>query len=91
MNKAELVLAVAERAELSKMDAELAINEFISLVESELAKGNEVKLSGFGIFERKVRKERVGTDPRGNGEKIKIPASNTVAFKPSKLLKAKVN
>lgn len=91
MNKAELILALAERADLSKIDAEVAVGEFLSLIEGELAKGNEVKISGFGIFSKKVRKARVGTNPRGNGEKIEIPASNTVAFRPSKLLKEKVN
>ena len=90
MNKAELIMEVVERADVSKNEAEAIINEFIDLIEEELVKGNEVKISGFGVFQRKVRKERVGTSPSSH-EMIKIPENATVSFKPSKLLKQKVN
>ena len=90
MNKAELVLEIVERADVSKSDAEAIINEFLSLIEEELVKGNEVKISGFGVFQKKNRKERVGTSPSSH-EAITIPANATVTFKPSKLLKGKMN
>ncbi|MCR5078385.1 MAG: HU family DNA-binding protein [Bacilli bacterium] len=90
MNKAELIAAAAEKAVVSKVDAERVIDAALALIEGALVNGEEVKLSGFGIFEKKSRAERAGTNP-ANGEKIVIPASATVAFKPSKGLKEKVN
>ena len=82
MNKAELVEAVAEKAELSKRDAEAAVDAVLEVIEAAVVKGEEVKLSGFGIFSKKARAAREGTNP-SNQKKIKIPASNTVAFKVS--------
>ena len=90
MNKADLILEVVERADVSKNEAEAIINEFLALIEEELVKGNEVKISGFGVFTKKERKERIGTSPSSH-ETITIPANATVTFKPSKLLKEKVN
>jgi DNA-binding protein HU-beta len=90
MNKAELVLEVAEKAEISKRDAEAAVDAVIEVIEASLVKGEEVKLSGFGIFEKKQRAAREGTNP-ATQEKIQIPASASVAFKVSKALKDKLN
>ena len=90
MNKAELVEAVAEKAELSKRDAEAAVDAVLEVIEAAVVKGEEVKLSGFGIFSKKARAAREGTNP-SNQAKIKIPASNTVAFKVSKAFKEKLN
>ena len=90
MNKAELVEAVAEKAELSKRDAEAAVDAVLEVIEAAVVKGEEVKLPGFGIFSKKARAAREGTNP-SNQKKIKIPASNTVAFKVSKAFKEKLN
>jgi nucleoid DNA-binding protein len=90
MNKAELIQLVSERADVSHLDAETVIDEFLSLIEKTIVKGEEVKLSGFGIFEKKQRKERKGTNP-SDGRHIIIPASATINFRPSKMFKAKVN
>ncbi len=90
MNKAELIGLAAEKAEISKTDAEKVIDAALRLVEEAVVRGEAVKISGFGIFEKKVRAARVGTNP-SSGAKITIPASNSVAFKPSKGLKEKVN
>lgn len=62
----------------------------ISIIEKELIKGNDVKLSGFGVFSKKTRLARKGTNP-SSGDIIVIPENNTVSFRPSKLLKEKVN
>jgi DNA-binding protein HU-beta len=90
MNKAELVLAVAEEAEISKRDAEAAVEAVVKVIEDTLVKGEEVKLSGFGIFAKKQRAAREGTNPATQA-KIKIPASASVSFKVSKALKDKLN
>ncbi|MBO5528137.1 MAG: HU family DNA-binding protein [Bacilli bacterium] len=89
MNKNELIKAAAEKAEVSTRDAEAVLDEVIEIVTNALLKGEAVKLSGFGVFEKKVRAARVGTNP-ATGDKINIPASNNVVFKPSKSLKEKL-
>ena len=90
MNKTELIAAAAEKAGMSKKDAECVINAAIDTVVAELAKGERVQLSGFGIFETKEREERVGRNPRTK-ETIRIPATRTPAFKASKALKDAVS
>lgn len=90
MNKAELVEKVAAQSELSKRDAEAAVDAVIEVITAALVKGEEVKLSGFGIFQKKERAAREGTNP-ATQEKINIPASASVAFKVSKALKEKLN
>ena len=90
MNKAELVVAVSEKVAGSKKDVENVINAALEEIEKALLAGDEVKISGFGIFEKKGRAARVGTNP-SSGAKIEIPASNTVGFKPSKGLREKLN
>ena len=86
MNKTELIAIAAENAGLTKKDTERVINAAIDAITAELAKGNRVQLSGFGIFEVKNREARVGRNPRTK-EAIEIPASRTPVFKPSKALK----
>ncbi len=91
MNKAELVVAVAEKSGLKKKEAEAAVNAFIERVEEALVKGDKVQLIGFGSFETRVRKARTGRNPRKPGEVIDIPARKAVAFKAGKSLNDKVN
>jgi DNA-binding protein HU-beta len=91
MNKAELVVSVAEKAGLTKKDAEAAVNAFVASVEGALVKGEKVQLIGFGTFEIRPRKERQGRNPRKPGEIIKIAASKAPVFKAGKALKDSVN
>ena len=90
MNKTELIEKMARKSELTKKDAERALNAFIESVEEALAADDKVQLIGFGTFERRRREERTGRDPR-TGNPITIPASNTPAFKAGKQLKDAVN
>ena len=90
MNKTELVVAMAEKTELSKKDAEKALNAFTSIVTAELKKGNSVQLVGFGTFEVSERPEREGRNPR-TGETMKIAASKAPKFKAGKALKDMIN
>lgn len=86
MNKADLVAAVAEKADVSKKDAEKAVNAVLSSIEEALAKSEKVQLVGFGTFEVKDRAERTGRNPQTK-ETIVIPASKVPAFKAGKALK----
>ena len=86
MNKTDLVISVAEEVGITKKDAEKAIDVFLEKIAKALIDEDTVKLSSFGVFAVKTRKERVGTSPI-TGEKMTIPATRTVSFKPSKNLK----
>ena len=86
MNKTELVAAMAEKAGLSKKDAEKALNAFVESIEETLKAGDKVSLVGFGTFETRERAAREGKNPR-TGEKIKIAASKIPAFKAGKAFK----
>ena len=90
MNKTELVAAMAEKAELSKKDAEKALKAFTDVVAEELKKGEKIQLVGFGTFEVSERKAREGRNPQ-NGEAMKIAASKAPKFKAGKALKDMVN
>ena len=86
MNKTELIAAVAAKTGLTKKDAEKVVNATIDSITESLVNGDKVNVSGFGIFEVKVRAERTGRNPRTK-ETIKIPAAKLPAFKASKTLK----
>lgn len=90
MNKAELVAAMADRAGISKNDAEKALNAFVEVVGGELGKGGKVQLIGFGTFETVERAARTGKNPQ-TGEELKIAACKAPKFKPGKALKEEVN
>ena len=90
MNKAELINAVAEKADLSKKDCEAAVNAAIDVITAALADGDKVQLVGFGAFEVKSRAERVGRNPKTR-EEISIPASKVPVFKAGKALKDAVS
>ena len=90
MNKAELVAAMAEKAELSKKDAEAALKAFTDVVAEELKKGEKIQLVGFGTFEVSKRPERQGINP-ATKEKITIPAAKVPKFKAGAALKNALN
>ena len=90
MNKTELIAEVAEKAGLTKKDAERVINAAVDTICQRLAQGDKVSLSGFGIFEVKAREARVGRNPRTK-ETIQIPATRMPSFKASKTLKDMVS
>lgn len=90
MNKAELIHAAAERAELSKKDTEAAITAAIEVMTEALAQNEKIQLVGFGAFEVKARAARTGRNPRTK-EQIRIPASKIPVFKPGKTLKDAVS
>lgn len=90
MNKAELISSMAEKSELTKKDAELALKAFIESVEEALEKREKVQLIGFGTFETRERAERKGRNPRTK-EEITIPASTVPVFKAGKEFKDIVN
>jgi len=86
MNKTEFIAKVAEKAELSKKDAENAVNAFTNVVADALVDGDRVQIVGFGTFEVSERAARTGRNPK-TGETIEIGASKSPKFKAGKALK----
>lgn len=90
MNKSDLITSIAEKSNMSKKDAEKALNAFIESVEEALKGGDKVQLVGFGSFEVRERAERKGRNPQTK-EEITIPATKAPVFKVGKALKDEVN
>lgn len=91
MNKSELVAAIAEKAGVTKKQAEAMVNAYNDVVINEVAKGSgSVSLVGFGTFTTSARAERQGRNPQ-TGETITIPAKNVPKFNPGKAFKDAVN
>lgn len=86
MNKTELVAAVADKANLTKKDADAAVAAVLEAVKDALADGDKVSLVGFGTFSVKERAARTGLNPRTK-EAITIPAAKVPAFKAGAALK----
>ncbi|OAA30109.1 integration host factor [Kosmotoga arenicorallina S304] len=89
MNKKELVAEIAERTGTTKKLAAEVLDSFVAVVGEKLAKGEEVKLVGFGTFEVAERKPRKGVNPRTK-EAIQIPGGKVPKFRAGKELKEKV-
>jgi DNA-binding protein HU-beta len=90
MNKAELIEYVAKEADLTKADAQKAVEAVFGGITATLQKGNDARFVGFGTFEVKERPATTGRNPR-TGEEIKIAASKQAKFKAGKELKDAVN
>ena len=86
MNKSELITAVAEKAAISKKDADKALNATIEAITEALKKGDKIQLVGFGTCEIRERGERKGRNPQTKQE-IVIKASKLPVFKAGKALK----
>ena len=86
MNKAELISAVAEKAALTKKDAEKAVNAAFDTIVETLVAGEKVQMVGFGVFDVKERGVRMGRNPKTK-EEIEIPATRVPQFKAGKVLK----
>lgn len=90
MNKQEMVDAMADAANISKVAAESALNAFIDSIMGTLKDDGKVSIAGFGSFEKGHRAARTGRNPQ-TGAEIQIPAMDTVKYKPSKKVKDEMN
>jgi len=90
MNKAEFTSAVADAADMTKAEAERAIEAVFNVIKKSLKSAQDVSLVGFGTFTVRSRAARTGRNPR-TGEEIQIAASKVPAFKPGKGLKDAIN
>ena len=86
MTKTDLIAQVAANTEMSKKNAELAVNAAFDALANALTEGEKISISGFGTFEVRERAERQGINPRTR-EPITIAASRSIVFQPGKALK----
>jgi len=87
MTKQDVIVAVADKANITKKSAEEIIDAFISAITDGLKQNKKVLISGFGTFRVSHRKAREGVNPRNPTQRIKIPALKTPAFTAGKTLK----
>jgi len=90
MNKAELIDRIAAGSQLSKSQAEAAVDIAVNTITAALKKGDRVSLPGFGTFSVSSRKPRIGRNPR-NGEVIKIATKKISKFTPGRRLSKAVD
>lgn len=86
MNKGELVAKISEDLDMTQKQVDEVVSALLEEVKNQVAKGEKITLTGFGTFQKRDRKGRIGRNPR-TGEEIKIPASSVPAFSAGKQFK----
>jgi DNA-binding protein HU-beta len=89
MNKGELVEAIAQKADVSKKEADAVLTAIVDSIVEAVSSGDKVTLVGFGSFEPRERQAREGRNPK-TGETMQIPATRVPAFSAGKQFKDKV-
>ena len=87
LKKSDLVEHLAAKVMVSKKQAEDMVDSMLGFITGTLTRGDELTLTGFGTFLAKLRKGRVGINPKNPTEKVNIPASTVPRFKAGKGLK----
>lgn len=91
MDHKTLMARVSEAAGLEREEAEFALASLIKIVETSLSEGDSVSIPSFGSFEPRKRNERIMSHPSEPGKRLLVPPKVVVSFKPSAILKAKLN
>lgn len=89
VNKAQLVEKLSKKTRLPKAQSELVLNAALEIIQKSVSKGEEVKLVGFGTFDRALRKSRAGRNPK-TGSTLVIPEAKVPRFRAGKEFKEKV-
>ena len=90
MNKAQFVEKLSKKTSMTKSQSETILDAALEIIRKSVAKGEDVKLVGFGTFSRTVRKSRSGRNPK-TGAPIEIPGAKVPRFKPGKEFKNSLN
>lgn len=90
MTKADIVEKVYQKIGFSKKEASELVEMVFNQLKDVLCDGDKVKISGFGNFVVREKKERIGRNPQ-TGDQIKISARRVLTFRPSQVLKAILN
>ncbi len=89
LTRADMAESLFDEMRLNKRDARELVHLFFQELVASLADGERIRLSGFGNFDLRDKKERPGRNPR-TGEKIPVPARRVVTFRPGKKLQVRV-
>ncbi|MCG2740918.1 MAG: integration host factor subunit alpha [Syntrophaceae bacterium] len=90
LTKIDIVESIYEKLGMPKKDCSRIVESVFDIIKSEFEKGSQVNISGFGKWSVKAKKKRKGRNPQ-TGEPLTIDARKVVTFKPSLVLRAKVN
>jgi len=90
VTRADLCEAVYQQVGLSRTESAALVELFLDEATASLEKGETVKLSSFGSFIVRQKNERIGRNPK-TGEEVPIPSRRVLVFKPSNVLKGRVN
>ena len=91
MTKRDLVVRIANEADLTQNQVALVVQKTLDYIADELASARTIELRNFGVFEVKVRKERKGRNPNKPKDEVIIPERAVVKFRPGKELKDRVD
>lgn len=86
VTRADLVEALARRANMQRADANRLLTRMLDMMQDELVEGETVKLSRFGNFNVRAKRQRVGRNPK-TGEEVPITPRRVVTFRPSQMLR----
>ena len=90
MNKAELIVELAEKAGLKKQKAKKVLEAYMEIVTEKMSQNEEISIVGFGTLIPRPQTQRLARNPK-TGTPVQIPARTTVKFKPGKFLLEAMN
>lgn len=86
VTRADLVEALARRANMQRADANRLLTRMLEMMQDALVDGDTVKLSRFGNFNVRTKRQRIGRNPK-TGEEVPITPRRVVTFRPSQMLR----
>ncbi len=89
LTKRDIVVKISDETGMTQLDVKKIVQKTLDTIVDSLAEGKTVELRNFGIFKVKVRKGRIGRNPR-TGEEVPVPERKVVTFKPGLILKGKI-
>jgi len=89
MTKKEIVLKISEETGIKQTDVKKVVQKTLDQIIAALSKGEKVELRNFGVFKVKVRRPRLGRNPK-TGAEVSIPERKAVSFKSGMIMKKKV-
>ena len=90
LTKRDLVMRISDETGLIQTQAADVVQRTLDHIAATLAKGDKVELRNFGVFEVKIRKARIGRNPKAPEKDVPIPARAMVKFKAGKEMRAEV-
>ena len=91
MDYKTLMKKVSEASGLEREEAEFALSTLVRIIENTLGEGDSISIPAFGTFESRKRNERIMSHPSEPGKRIMVPPKVVISFKPSAILKSKLN